>query len=104
MLDRVIAAFDAATGGEPQVAARMIAAGLGLHAFRALAGGDADTAIPLLTQVREIEEVRGATVHAADIDLDLAAAYDLAGDPIAAAEARARAAAVYEPLMAVNAP
>ena len=60
--------------------------------------------MPLFTQVREIEAARGSVVHAADVDLDLAAALDLAGDPAAAAEARARAAAVYEPLAAVNSP
>ena len=47
---------------------------------------------------------RGAIVHAADVDLDLAVAHDLAGDVAAAAEARARAAAVYEPLAAINSP
>ena len=102
MLDRLIAAFDDEVG-TPQVV-RLRAAGLALHGFRALAAGDGATAVPLFAQVREIEAARGSVVHAADVDLDLAAALDLAGDPAAAAEARARAAAVYEPLAAVNSP
>jgi hypothetical protein len=84
--------------------ARLRAAGLALHGFRALAAGDGATAVPLFTQVRESEAARGAVVHAADVDLDLASAFDLAGHATAAAEARARAAAVYEPLGAVNSP
>ena len=102
MLDRMLALY-AEEVGEPRMA-RLRAAGLALHGFRALAAGDGATAVPLFTQVREIEAARGAVVHAADVDLDLAAAFDLAGDPVAAAEARARAAAVYEPLAAVNSP
>jgi len=101
MLDRMLALY-AEEVGEPRMV-RLRAAGLALHGFRALAAGDGATAVPLFTQVREIEAARGAVVHAADVDLDLAAAFDLAGDP-AAAEARARAAAVYEPLAAVNSP
>ncbi len=91
-------------GGRRAAVARLRAAGLALHGFRALAAGDGAAAVPLFAQVREIEAARGAVVHAADVDLDLAAAFDLAGDPAAAAEARARAAAVYEPLAAVNSP
>lgn len=102
MLDRLIAAFDDEVG-TPQVV-RLRAAGLALHGFRALAAGDGAAAVPLFAQVREIEAARGSVVHAADLDLDLAAALDFAGDPAAAAEARARAAAVYEPLAAVNSP
>jgi class 3 adenylate cyclase len=102
MLDRMLALY-AEEVGEPRMA-RLRAAGLALHGFRALAAGDGATAVPLFTQVREMEAARGAVVHAADVDLDLAAAFELAGDPAAAAEARARAAAVYEPLAAVNSP
>jgi tetratricopeptide (TPR) repeat protein len=102
MLDRMLALY-AEEVGEPRMV-RLRAAGLALHGFRALAAGDGSTALPLFTQVREIEAARGAVVHAADVDLDLAAAHDLAGDPAAAAEARTRAAAVYEPLAAVNSP
>jgi tetratricopeptide (TPR) repeat protein len=102
MLDSMLALF-AEEVGEPRMT-RLCAAGLALRGFRALAAGDGATAVPLFTKVREIEASRGAVVHAADVDLDLAAALDLAGNPSAAAEARARAAAVYEPLAAVNSP
>jgi hypothetical protein len=102
MLDSMLALF-AEEVGEPRMT-RLRAAGLALRGFRAMAAGDGTTAVPLFMQVREIEAARGAVVHAADVDLDLAAALDLAGDPAAAVEARARAAAVYEPLGAVNSP
>jgi tetratricopeptide (TPR) repeat protein len=101
-LDRMLALYDEEVG-VPRMT-RLRAAGLALHGFRALAAGNGAAAVPLLAQVREIEAARGATVHAADLDLDLAAAHDVAGDATAAADARARAAAVYEPLGAVNSP
>jgi tetratricopeptide (TPR) repeat protein len=101
-LDRLIAVFDQEVG-VPRVT-RIRAAAMALRGFRAIAAGDGAAAVPLLGGVREIEAARGATVHAADLDLDLAVAHDLAGDAAAADEARARAAAVYEPLAAVNSP
>lgn len=102
MLDLMRKVYDEEVG-EPRML-RLQAAGLALRGFRALATGDGAAAVPLFTQVREIEAARGALVHAADVDLDLASAFDLAGDAASAAEARARAAAVYEPLGAVNSP
>src|SRR5262249_29587364 len=67
-LDRLIAVFDQEVG-VPRVT-RIRAAGMALQGFRAIAAGDGAAAVPLLAGVRDIEAARGATVHAADLDLD----------------------------------
>jgi hypothetical protein len=60
-------------------------------------------AVERLTEAVEAEHELGYVYDAACLELDLARAFEAHGDTDAAAEARARAASVLEPLAVVNA-
>ena len=69
----------------------------------ALASGDAEAAVESFRAAAERERGFGWTFRAACLDLDLADAFEAAGQPSEAAAARDRAAAVLGPLGCVNA-
>jgi class 3 adenylate cyclase/tetratricopeptide (TPR) repeat protein len=68
----------------------------------ALAAGRAQDAVDLLAEAADRDRRLGRMYDAAVLDLDLARALETAGDEAGAAEARARANAVLEPLGCVN--
>jgi hypothetical protein len=84
------------------VAAKTQTALLAGDGLLALDDGRAADAVGLLTEAVERERGLGLTYDAACLELDLARAFEAAGEEAAATEARARANAVLQPLGCVN--
>ena len=86
-----------------EVAAKTQTSLLAGDGLLALDAGRAEDAVRLLTQAVEREGSLGLTYDAACLELDLARAFEAAGDEAAAHQTRARANAVLQPLGVVNA-
>jgi len=88
--------------GSSVVAAKTQTAVLAGDGLLALADRRAEDAVGLLTEAVERERGLGLTYDAACLELDLARAFEAAGDEAAANQTRARANAVLQPLGVVN--